>query len=351
MLERFTEKAIAVLTQARAEARRLEFARVTAENLFVALLAEQAGPVHLLLAPYGLNIKTARLAAERLLGRGYLPLRLDAIVFADEIKLLLKRANEGAHLLGAETVGPEHLLLALLQLEHEGIASMLQSLGVDRPALQRHVEAALREALQELDAPPDEDLEVLLKHFAPRLLTPAAAQALESAREDTIRRGHNTIGSEQLLLGLVHFPRALAGKLLRRAGLDELGLSAAVGRMIGNGSGTVSELLVYTHVVARVLEESWSEARRLGALRVGTGHLLLALLKVDESTASVLFKGSLIETAIDPEEMRWDLERILNHFAPDPEPAIGEVEETLRQIEAADEVPDEADEIPEAAGH
>ena len=84
---------------------------------------------------------------------------------------------------------------------------------------------------------------------------------------------------------------------------------------------------------------------------MGTGHLLLALLKVDESTASVLFKGSLIETTIDPEEMRWDLERILNHFVPDPEPAIGELEETLRQIEAADEVPDEADEIPEVAGH
>jgi hypothetical protein len=54
----------------------------------------------------------------------------------------------------------------------------------------------------------------------------------------------------------------------------------------------------------------------------------------------------VLEVDLDPEELRWDLERLLHHYASTPEPMLGDLDEELHVIEAEDEVPEDADEIP-----
>src|ERR1051326_5056953 len=138
------------------------------------------------------------------------------------------------------------------------------AMGVTRQAVQKRfvLKAAAVGAL-------DEDV---FERFTPR------ARAVISASEQEARAaGHEYLGTEHIVLGLLSQPQGLAAEYLAQRTTPEQ-LRAAVGEVLGPRSDTVPEQLTYTPRGKRAVELGLTEARRLGHEYVGTEHLLLGVL-------------------------------------------------------------------------
>ena len=115
--------------------------------------------------------------------------------------------------------------------------------------------------------------------------TERAQKVLALAQEEAIRLGHNNIGTEHILLGLVREGEGIAAKALYALGLSPEKIQEEVENLIGKGSETV-QTIHYTPRAKKVIELSMDEARKLGHSYVGTEHVLLGLIREGEGVAA-----------------------------------------------------------------
>ena len=116
--------------------------------------------------------------------------------------------------------------------------------------------------------------------------TPSAAQAVQNAADAAGELGHNYIGTEHLLIGLVREENGIASRLLEEHDVTEDKLMELVSQLISGGDSVeVADVSDYTPRGRRILELSSREAMRFRATAIGTEHLLIALLRDGDCVA------------------------------------------------------------------
>lgn len=120
-------------------------------------------------------------------------------------------------------------------------------------------------------------------------LTDPARKALVVAQNEATRLGHNAIGTEHLLLGLIEEQRGAAFQVLSDSGVSVERVRERVAERLGEGSVTASTSPQYTPGAKEALEFALREAVQVGDDHIGTEHLLLGLLReTDGAPAQVL---------------------------------------------------------------
>jgi ATP-dependent Clp protease ATP-binding subunit ClpA len=120
--------------------------------------------------------------------------------------------------------------------------------------------------------------------------TDGARHVIVLAQEEARLLHHDYVGSEHLLLGLLHEGRGMSSSLLRSMGLSLEGVRGEVEAIIGRGAGPPGDHLAFTQRAKRILELSLREALDLGQDHVGTEHILLALLREGEGVAAQILR-------------------------------------------------------------
>lgn len=115
--------------------------------------------------------------------------------------------------------------------------------------------------------------------------TERAQKVLALSQEEAIRLGHNNIGTEHILLGLIREGDGIAAKALNELGLEVKQIQEEVGKLIGSGSQPMQSIH-YTPRAKKVVELSQDEARKLSHSYVGTEHILLGLVREGEGVAA-----------------------------------------------------------------
>ncbi len=115
--------------------------------------------------------------------------------------------------------------------------------------------------------------------------TERAQKVLALAQEEAVRLGHNNIGTEHILLGLVSEGEGIAAKALTTLGLETERIQEEVEQLIGRGQ-KITGTPYYTPRAKKVIELSLDEARKLGHSYVGTEHILLGLIREGEGVAA-----------------------------------------------------------------
>ncbi|WP_315898285.1 Clp protease N-terminal domain-containing protein, partial [Bacillus paralicheniformis] len=115
--------------------------------------------------------------------------------------------------------------------------------------------------------------------------TERAQKVLALAQEEALRLGHNNIGTEHILLGLVREGEGIAAKALQALGLSPDKIQKEVESLIGRGQ-EMSQSIHYTPRAKKVTELAMDEARKLGHSYVGTEHILLGLIREGEGVAA-----------------------------------------------------------------
>lgn len=115
--------------------------------------------------------------------------------------------------------------------------------------------------------------------------TERAQKVLALAQEEAVRLGHNNIGTEHILLGLIREGDGIAAKALVALGLGLEKIQDEVESLIGRGQEQPTNI-AYTPRAKKVIELSMDEARKLGHTYVGTEHILLGLIREGEGVAA-----------------------------------------------------------------
>jgi ATP-dependent Clp protease ATP-binding subunit ClpC len=141
--------------------------------------------------------------------------------------------------------------------------------------------------------------------------TEKAIKVIMLAQEEARRLGHNFVGTEQILLGLIGEGTGVAAKVLRSMGVNLKDARVEVEKIIGRGSGFVAVEIPFTPRAKRVLELSLEEARQLGHNYIGTEHLLLGLIREGEGVAARVLEN----LGVDLAKVRTQVIRMLGETA------------------------------------
>ena len=141
--------------------------------------------------------------------------------------------------------------------------------------------------------------------------TEKAIKVIMLAQEEARRLGHNFVGTEQILLGLIGEGTGVAAKVLKSMGVNLKDARVEVEKIIGRGSGFVAVEIPFTPRAKRVLELSLEEARQLGHNYIGTEHLLLGLILEGEGVAARVLEN----LGVDLAKVRTQVIRMLGETA------------------------------------
>ena len=144
--------------------------------------------------------------------------------------------------------------------------------------------------------------------------TEQAIKAIMLAQEEARRLGHNFVGTEQILLGLVGEGTGIAAKVLLDMGLNLKEARNEIENIIGRGSGFLPPEIPFTPRVKRIFETALNEARQLGHNYIGTEHILLGLIQDDEGVAGKVLQN----LGIDRQRVRTQVIRAVGEVAAVP---------------------------------
>jgi ATP-dependent Clp protease ATP-binding subunit ClpC len=209
--------------------------------------------------------------------------------FTDRARQTVVLAQEEARLLSHNYIGTEHLLLGLLR-EGDGLAARsLRRLGIQLDRVRSDVEQIIGRGTE---APPG--------HIP---FTPRSKKVLELALREALQLGHNYIGTEHILLGLVREGEGVAAQVLVRRGADldrvRATVLAEVKQVTTGGPTSRPRTPAAEDVVAAAQELAESAP-------MGSHHLLEALARSEDSLAAKV----LASLGVDPEAVAAKIDEL-----------------------------------------
>ena len=140
--------------------------------------------------------------------------------------------------------------------------------------------------------------------------TDRARRVVVLAQEEARMLSHNYIGTEHILLGLIHEGEGVAAKALESLGISLEAVRAQVEEIIGQGQQAPSGHIPFTPRAKKVLELSLREALQLGHNYIGTEHILLGLIREGEGVAAQV----LVKLGADLNRVRQQVIQLLSGF-------------------------------------
>ncbi|MGH3138712.1 MAG: Clp protease N-terminal domain-containing protein [Gaiellales bacterium] len=197
--------------------------------------------------------------------------------FTERARQVVVLAQDEARALRHHYIGSEHLLLGLMREEPGVAARVLGEAGVDANALRDHVRAVVGEG----DGASPGQL----------AFSPGAKAALEAGLKESLDVGHNFIGTEHILLGILRNPEPQVTAVLAAAGVDVGQLVASAeqalpGQSIVEIAPDIMGFERLTEFARGAIVHSQDEARSLNHNYVGTEHILLGLLREEQGGAA-----------------------------------------------------------------
>ena len=147
----------------------------------------------------------------------------------------------------------------------------------------------------------------MFEHF-----TEKAEKALAYSQECASALGHNYIGTEHLLFGLIKEGSGVAARVLQSQGVTEEKVLKEIEQLVGRGEKPNQQLLGFTPRTKKVLEISLKEANKMNQNFVGTEHILLGIIKEGESVAVRI----LMDLGIDPQKLLAEITKVLSEEIP-----------------------------------
>lgn len=158
--------------------------------------------------------------------------------------------------------------------------------------------------------------------------TEKAIKVIMLSQEESRRLGHNFVGTEQILIGLIGEETGIAAKVLRSIGVNLKDAKIEVEKIVGRGSGFVAIEIPFTPEAKQVRKFAQAESEELGHNYIGTEHLLLGLISGNENQAVKVTETFGVDlTKIRPQVIRMLGEKT-EVISPSPSSSM-----TVQQIE------------------
>lgn len=290
MFERFTDRCRKVLALANQETQRLNHEYIGTEHILLGLIEEDCGTGAKVLKDLGVDAGTVRLQIEKLVKAGDKPITHGKRPQTPRAKKVIEYAIEEARAMNDRFIGTEHLLLGLIR-EHDAIAAqVLRDLGLNLESVRRKVYEVFEEE-ERIDESQRRcsDTQIARIQASKRPFTARAEKAMRLACQEAVRRSHQCVSTQHLVLALAKEGQGKASRIFSNHKINSKLLQREVAKLLRPGSSLVPMgQLPLTPVMRRVVAYAADEAESLGHPEVGTDHLLLALMWDSETVIAHL---------------------------------------------------------------
>ena len=139
--------------------------------------------------------------------------------------------------------------------------------------------------------------------------TNSAEKAIEFANDIATSLGHNYIGTEHILYGLVKEGSGVAAKVLENQNITEELVLKEIEELIGrNENSQVNGTIGFTPRTKRVIENAFREARKLGSDYIGTEHILIGIMREGDSIAVRI----MLDLNVNPQKLYNEIVKVIN---------------------------------------
>lgn len=315
----FTHSVRKVLQMAREEAASLGQPYVGTEHVLLGMIRDDECVATAVLKALEVDLGHIRQKIEdtvRQRGKGGRAMRrgdLD-LPYTSRAKKVLELAMMEARELNYRNIDTGILFLGLLREEKGIAAQVLTDAGVT-------LERARAEALRLAEREPLSKPEAATSRAGRYNFTDRVRQILQLAREEAARLGHEYVGTEHILLGLVREGEGVAAAVLTNLNVDLEAIALVIENRVvkGKGGRAPGPDFPYTVSAKRVLELAMTETHDLNHSYVGSEHLLLGLLREGKGLAAEV----LTDAGVTLEQARAETLRLLGSEMPAEPPEQG----------------------------
>ena len=140
--------------------------------------------------------------------------------------------------------------------------------------------------------------------------TNSAKNAIEIASKIATELGHNYIGTEHLLYGLIKEGSGIANKVLENQNVTGEAVLEKTEELIGSSEVRSNQTVGFTPRTKRVIENAFLEARKLGSDFIGTEHILIGIMRETDSIAVRI----MLDLKVNPQKLYNEIVKVINEY-------------------------------------
>ncbi len=294
MFEKFTEKAINVVTEAQNIAKQEHSTSVLPEHLLLALVKEAKGISLKIFKSYNVDFEDLKKELAKSSKLETTELNLPALAFSDAMKVLLRKTLDLAARSGNTTVLYEHLFLAVLTEKNSNNYNTLQRLGFDIQKSKTLLEKLVQRKTKRLYHPEIDEAkepEINLAQETDAIFnSKESAKVFERAVSKLSASNYEILGTEQIISSILEDKTTGLTKIFAQYGITAENFEEKLANTQSRQSEYAGRQIIFTPNAFRAMSLALQTAKELGSSVVLPEHIVLGLLKTKKGVAYDILK-------------------------------------------------------------
>lgn len=274
MFERFTEKAIKVITQAQKEAIDLEHSRLYPEHLLLGIVMQTSGIASKFLKAAGVKSDTLRARIKDLLSDKQTNNIPEILPFSEDVKKVLTDAWDKSKILGNTFIIPEHLFLALSG--HQNILDILAEYNVD---VDRIVSTVIRVSEKKVKTDVHPEGQQKPKTIPSIFEEAESINVMNKAVSRLKELNLEALGTEQIIESILEDQDSEISKLLAQEGVEIRQFREKLAQKTSREEEFINNECLFTPRLYTAIKSAFEIAKECGSSTVTPDHILLGILK------------------------------------------------------------------------
>ena len=294
MFERFTERAVNVVSEAQKLAKGMECTEVLPEHLLLALVVEAKGVSLKLFRMYGVTSEACREEVEKYIKK--LGKRSENIHFSHSFKDILKHTLDLASKSGNTNILFEHLFLSALSDKNSNIQTILAHFNFDIYNARDILTKLVQRKIKRLEHPEALDDEAKNNSFEAVYEGEALAGVLDGAVSKLSAKGYEILGTEQIMASILENADSELVRTINNYGLNSANFEEKLAEQQSRQAEYEGKKIIFTPNAFLMMNSALQTAKELGSSVITPEHIVLSVLKTKKGLAYDIIKSLGINT-------------------------------------------------------
>ncbi len=326
MFERFTERAVNVVSESQKLAQEMSCSEVLPEHLLLALVKEAKGVSLKLFRMYGVNEELVRKKIESYVTKS--SKKAANIPFSHDVKDILKHTLDLASKSGNTNILFEHLFLSVITDKNPNIQEILKSCSFDIYNSREILTKLVQRKIKRLEHPEAEDDEDKNSSFESVYEGEALKDVLESAVSKLSAAGYEILGTEQIMASILEFSDKDLVKTINKYGLNAEIFEQKLQEQQSRQAEYEGKRIIFTPNAFLMMNSAFQTAKELGSSVITPEHIVLSILKTKKGLAYDIIKS----LGINSEELSADILKPIEKQMPETLTIMKLAKEEARRI-------------------
>ncbi len=306
MFERFTERALNVVSESQRFAVSMECSEVTPEHLLLALVSEAKGVSLKIFRMYGVNTEGIKKEIDKYLVTGIK--KGENIPFSHSYKEVLKHTLDLASKSGNTNILFEHLFLSVITDKNSNVQTILNKFDFDYYASRDILSKLVQKKIKRLEHPETED-DNIKSSFESVYEGEALSGVFDRAVSKLSAKGYEILGTEQIIASILETPNSELVQTINKYGLNSENFDSKLAEQQSRQAEYEGKKIIFTPNAFLMMNTAFQTAKELGSSEITPEHIILSLLKNKKGIAYDIIKSLGINGAQLSEEILKPIEK------------------------------------------